>query len=49
MNRLFEYHLLGKGKVAQETVPVKSLVALKWLANDGCPGFTFGQKKPEDV
>ena len=49
MNRLFEHHPLGKGKVAQETVPVKSVVALKWPANGGCPGFNFGHKKPEGV
>ena len=49
MNRLFEYHLLGKGIVAQVRVRAKSVVALMWLASDGCPGFNFGQKKREGV
>jgi hypothetical protein len=49
MNRLFEYHLLGKGILAQETVPAKTVVVLMWLVRDGCPGYIFGQKKPEGV
>jgi hypothetical protein len=49
MNRLFEYHLLGKEIVAQDTVLTKSVVALMWLASDGCSGFNFGQKKLEGV